>query len=113
MIIKLFEEFGDDSQFHKISDNEYFSSTSSDLLIPFTDKEKEELSKFSKDGSVQLYRRNRYYHLRLSLYLMRNDSDLTGMYIHKTNDDWYYMSVNGELYKCDEFKGLIDCIKSC
>ena len=108
MIIKIFEEFSDD-QFEKIEYKEFLSIIKNCIeFVPFTDKEKEEILKFNtfKEERVSLY-----YTFPLPkgmrIYLRVNNINIL---IYKFTDEWFYVHSN-ECFRCDELKGLINCIK--
>ena len=109
MIIKLFEEFSDDKQFTIIDDYIFNDITSEkDRFVKFTEEEIEELSKY---GEVY-FRKYAYYNdykpdMDLTL---TSEGNIFCMHIYKFPDDWYYVA-SYKSYKCDELKGLINCVK--
>ena len=99
-MIKLFEEFS--NQYGKISFKEYslmLQQIPPKVFIPFNDKEKEEISQFGE------------YRGSLGIHFIK-----FSIRIYKMPDEWYYVGGYGYTdgpiyYKCDEFQGLINCLK--
>ena len=105
-MIKLFEEFS--NQYGKISFKEYslmLQQIPPKVFIPFTDKEKEEISKFGECKDFTSIRTKADTHM---IYLDIENIGLLSIY--KLPDEWYYIMKPYAYYKCDGFNGVIDCL---
>ena len=113
MLIKMFEEFSD-QLFKETNRSEFISMLSAkhDSIISFDDKEMEELSKFGnidKDYYDMLSTQN---WMSFIVFLIVNiyPTPRYDLQLFKLLDEWYYVTVNNEFYKCDGWEGLISCL---
>lgn len=105
-------------QYTKISGDELSEEMEKRTPLPFTDEEIESLkrmlkmSDFNYNGKLDPWGRIR----------VKIDDYPESVIIEKTSDSWYYLSwysISREIlvtkfkyFKCDEFDGLIECIKN-
>lgn len=115
--IKLFEYLNDISKY-EISDEEFFSFIEkNDNFIFLDEKDKEFLSKYFGVSDIQ-YQNDRLfwsdylegeYVLKASI-ILTVDYDRFDIVVLKDEDDYYYIEIDNDYYKCDqriEFKKLI------
>ena len=106
IMIKLFEEYSE--YYQEISKIQYDSIIGNDKFVNLyniiTLLEKYFLNlKFNKNHMNRM--------ATIDVYYERNEKYLFD--IIESEDEWFYISTyyEGKFYKCDQFEGLIECIK--
>jgi hypothetical protein len=108
--MKYLKEYKDHSIFYiKIEINEYEKIFNSDYTIDLTDDDYETILSYLSDWDWEFkdYNDHSYiwaYHKELQTTISRD------------NDEYYYIHITNKfdinvVYKCDELKGFIECLK--
>lgn len=100
-----------DDSFNRISD-EYESSTFNSVVM-------NSIQKIFKNEDVNIFSEKKKYHYEITISHLDEDWDEKDFYnlgyeidilYTSTVDDWWWIFIDGDCYRCDSKEGLLDCI---